>query len=139
MPLRILKLSVWLLTGIIFLGCPVAYLGDRYVYGIEGDIYEAGSNNKISSVRVRVLCSESRLSGPEETISDNNGHSILKGYGAAYDCQLTFDHSGFERKVVKLDPDLREEPKGGLAWVWKVKVELEKKGRTVRSPRSPRG
>ena len=122
---KILKLTVLLLIGIMISGCPIAYIGDRYAYGIEGEIYEAGSINKIPSVTVRVLCSGSRLSGPDETRSDNNGHLILRGYGAPYECELIFQHLGFRRRVIKLTPDLREEPKEGLAWVWKVNVELE--------------
>jgi len=127
MRLGIPMLIVSLLLGIMILGCPVAYLGDRYIYGIEGEIYGLGSMNGIPSVRVRLSCSKSKLSGSHETTSDNKGYFVLKGYGAPYDCELIFDHPAFKQKIIKLDQDSREEPKEGFGWVWKLKVELEKK------------
>jgi hypothetical protein len=124
---KILKLKVLLVLCIVILGCPIAYLGDCYVYRVEGEIYDTGSINKISSVKVRILCLESKLSGPHETRSDNNGHFILKGYGAPYDCELIFEHPEYNRKIMRLNPELREEPKDGFTWVWKVNVQLEPK------------
>ncbi len=116
------------------LGCPITHLmGDRTIYGLEGEIRERGSGETIPSVKVKVSCVRSKLDGQSEASSDENGRFKLRGYGAPADCTLTFEHPGFLPKTLNLDPALRERPKTGLSWVWSVSVELEpRKGNRVR-------
>lgn len=132
---NVLNKVIVLLFCLTFWGCPIVSLvQDSSVYSIKGEISvllpntnDTNNVNKIPSVTVKIVCENSYLSLPHETLSSIDGFFELKGRGGGGDCKLHFYHPEYKQKIIELDPDLRELPKGGLSWLWSVKVRLEPK------------
>ena len=103
-------------------------LGDHPIYKIEGmiSVEKPEPVSKLSLTKGSFSCRESRVYRPFEMKFDDTGHFVLDGYGAPSDCVLILEHPDFEPAVVKLDPDLRLDPKG-LFWHWKLNVTFFKK------------
>jgi hypothetical protein len=76
-------------------------------------------------VTVLASCKTTTLKGTRETVSDQNGEFTLSGnpVGALADCQLSFGHSQFKSKTIKLEPG--DKLLKGLMIIWKVNVELD--------------
>jgi hypothetical protein len=109
-------------------GCPVAYMmSDRLVCEFKGRIYTPSDQKGISSVKVNASCKETKLDPPLQTISGDNGLFTLHGRftGALDDCELSFEHPQFKRKVVKLKPARELTADTGFSRVWTLNVELE--------------
>ena len=126
---NLLKLGLLMMICLAISGCPLAYiLSDRLVYKFQGTIFSPLNQQRLSSVSVRSSCEKTRLDPPHETLSDNNGSYTLQGYlsGPLDDCELSFEHPQFKRKVVKLHPDRRDQKaETGFIRVWTIDVELE--------------
>jgi hypothetical protein len=122
------KLMVLLLIGLTLSACPlITFLSDRDSYRFTGTISGSLDHKRIASVKVIASCEKSRLDPPVETLSDDNGTFILRGYGwgALDDCQLRFEHPRFKPKVVKLKPARELTEDTGFIKIWRVTVELE--------------
>lgn len=114
----VLMLLSCFVVSVCFIAC------DRQRYKFHGSISDSVDHKNISFVKVKISCGKAKLEPPIEVISDNNGTFILHGYffGVLDDCQLTFDHSKYKEKIVKL-----EFKNPGLMQIWSRDVELEPK------------
>lgn len=125
---RIVKGSILILVCLMATGCPLAnFMSDRLVYEFKGRVYSSLDQKGITSARVNASCNKTRLDPPFHTISDDNGMFTLRGRftGALDDCELSFEHPQFKRKVVKLQPARDLTADTGFSRVWTLNVELE--------------
>jgi hypothetical protein len=128
---RMTKFVKWfalLLSCFVLSGCPIArMLNDRLVYEFRGTIKSSSDHGIISSVKVIPSCDKSRLDPPLEVLSDDNGMFRLSGYfsGPLDDCQLSFEHPKFRKKILRLKPARELKADTGFMRIWEISVELE--------------